>query len=205
MSAVSRNIDRLDTIFDHDNLVANAGLILAGTLMVRLGLEVLINRWVKTGSARPGRKILTVVAAMMAGGTHIDHVDVLRAGATGRVLPFRPMAPSTIGTFLRTFTFGHIRQLDAVMSRVLARAWHLGAGPGSEPLVIDLDSTICEVRSRLHHLRSPRKEQAGRRLRLHQTARLSPSARDTSRHRRDLVRSDAQRLRRIVTRCRPLH
>ena len=145
MSAVSRNIDRLDTIFDHDNLVANAGLILAGTLMVRLGLEVLINRWVKTGSARPGRKILTVVAAMMAGGTHIDHVDVLRAGATGRVLPFRPMAPSTIGTFLRTFTFGHIRQLDAVMSRVLARAWQLGAGPGSEPLVIDLDSTICEV------------------------------------------------------------
>ena len=67
MSAVSRNIDRLDTIFDHDNLVANAGLILAGTLMVRLGLEVLINRWVKTGSARPGHKILTLVAAMLAG------------------------------------------------------------------------------------------------------------------------------------------
>ena len=72
-------------------------------------------------------------------------VEVLRAGATGRVLSFRPMASSTVGTFLRSFTFGHIRQLDAVLSRVLARAWRLGAGPGATSLVIDLDSTICEV------------------------------------------------------------
>jgi len=145
VSAVSRNIDRLDAIFDHDNLVANAGLIVAGTLITKLGLETLINRWVRTGSFGPGRKILTIVAAMMAGGTHIDHVDVLRAGATGRVLPFGVMAPSTIGTFLRSFTFGHIRQLDAVLSRTLARAWALGAGPGNAALVVDLDSTICEV------------------------------------------------------------
>ncbi len=145
MRASSRNIDRIGATFDHDGLVANAGLILAGTLMVRLGLEALIDRWVKTGSAHPGRKILTVVAAMMAGATHIDHVEVLRAGATGRVLPFKIAAPSTVGTFLRSFTFGHLRQLDAVLSRALARVWHLGAGPGPEPLVIDLDSTICEV------------------------------------------------------------
>ena len=145
MSASSRKIDRIETTFDHEGLVANAGLILAGTLMVRLGLEALFGRWVRTGSANAGRKILTVVAAMMAGGTHIDHVDVLRAGATGRVLPFTIAAPSTVGTFLRSFTFGHIRQLDAVLSRTLARAWHLGAGPGTDPLVIDLDSTICEV------------------------------------------------------------
>ena len=82
---------------------------------------------------------------MLAGGTHIDHVGMLRAGRTGRVLGFRPMAPSTVGTFLRTFTFGHIRQLEAVLSRTLARAWGLGAGPGKAPLVVDLDSTICEV------------------------------------------------------------
>jgi len=145
VSAVSRNIDRLDAIFDHENLVANAGLILAGTLITKLGLETLINRWVRTGSANPGRKILTIVAAMMAGATHIDHIDMLRAGATGRVLPFKVMAPSTIGTFLRSFTFGHVRQLDAVASRVLARAWAMGAGPGDQDLVIDLDSTICEV------------------------------------------------------------
>ncbi len=55
------------------------------------------------------------------------------------------MAPSTIGTFLRSFTFGHDRQLDAVCARVLARAWEAGAGPGDNPLDIDLDSTICEV------------------------------------------------------------
>jgi hypothetical protein len=55
------------------------------------------------------------------------------------------MAP-TIGTFLRTFTFGFVCQLDAVASRLLAGAWQLGAGPGDAPLVwIDLDSTICEV------------------------------------------------------------
>ena len=55
------------------------------------------------------------------------------------------MAASTIGTFLRTFTFGHVRQLDAVLSRALQRAWATGAGPDAKPVVIDLDSTICEV------------------------------------------------------------
>ena len=82
---------------------------------------------------------------MMAGATHIDHVNMLRAGATQAVLPFKVMAPSTIGTFLRSFTFGHVRQLDAVASRTLTRAWEAGAGPGNDRLVVDLDSTICEV------------------------------------------------------------
>lgn len=145
MSASSRRIGRLEPIFDHDRLVANAGLIVPATLMARLGVETLINQWVTTGSSRPGRKILTLVAAMIAGATHIDHVSILRAGATQMVLPFRVMAPSTIGTFLRSFTFGHVRQLDAVWSRVLARAWAAGAGPGDRRLVIDLDSTICQV------------------------------------------------------------
>ncbi len=145
MSSLSRKIGRLQATFDHDGLVVNAGLILPATLMARLGLETLIDIWVKTGSPRPGRKILTLVAAMIAGATHIDHCNIVRAGATGRVLPFKVMAPSTIGTFLRTFTFGHVRQLDAVLSRTLARAWQMGAGPGDQPLVIDLDSTICEV------------------------------------------------------------
>ncbi len=145
MSVSSRKLDRLSATFDHDGIVANAGLIVAATLMDRLGLEELVDYWVRTGSSRPGRKILTLVAAMIAGATHIDHVNMLRAGATQRVLPFKVMAPSTIGTFLRTFTFGHVRQLDAVLSRVLARAWETGVGPGSDPLVVDLDSTICEV------------------------------------------------------------
>ena len=88
MSVSSRKLDRLEATFDHGGLVANAGLVVPATLMVRLGLESLIDAWVKTGSARPGRKILTLVAAMIAGGTHIGHVNMLRAGATERVLPF---------------------------------------------------------------------------------------------------------------------
>lgn len=149
MSTSSRTINGLEATFDHDGLVSNAGLVLAATLMARLGLEALIDRHVNTGSANPGRKLLTLVAAMLAGATHIDHVDILRAGATGRVLDFVVAAPSTVGSFLRSFTFGHLRQLDAVLSRTLARAWQLGAGPANEPLVIDLDSTICEVHG--HH------------------------------------------------------
>ena len=145
MFPVSRTIDRYGTTFDHDGLIANAGLVVIATLMSRLGLEALANRWVHTGSFAPGRKLCTLNAAMVAGATHIDHVDVLRVGATQSVLPFKVMAPSTIGTFLRTFTFGFVRQLDAVASRLLANAWAAGAGPADAELVIDLDSTVCEV------------------------------------------------------------
>lgn len=145
MFPVSRTLDRYDTSFDHDGLIANAGLIVVATLMSRLGLEALANRWVRTGSFAPGRKLCTLIAAMLAGATHIDHTDLLRAGATQSVLPFRVMAPSTIGSFLRTFTFGFVRQLDAVAARLLANAWAAGAGPGDADMVIDLDSTICEV------------------------------------------------------------
>jgi hypothetical protein len=55
------------------------------------------------------------------------------------------MAPSTLGTFLRRFSFGHVRQLDRVSEMPMTRAWSLGAGPGDEPMTIDVDSTICEV------------------------------------------------------------
>jgi hypothetical protein len=150
---VSHAIDRVEVRFDDPSLVANAGLVLVGTLVMRLELERLVNAMVRlvgrVGGARPGRKVLTLVHAMVAGGSHIDHVDVLRAGNTAAVLPHRVMAPSTLGTFLRAFTFGHVRQLEAVVGAVLARAWTLGAGPGSARLVIDIDSTICEVEG--HH------------------------------------------------------
>ena len=149
MSAVSRGIDRIEVTFDEPNLVANAGLLLVSTLVVRLGLERLVNATVhlsgRVGGASPGRKVLTLVHAMVAGGSHIDHADMLRSGATGSLLGHRVMAPSTLGTFLRSFSFGHIRQLDKVLAEVLRRAWSLGAGPGSAGVVIDVDSTICEV------------------------------------------------------------
>ena len=149
MGGVSRTIDRVEVTFDDESLVANAGLIMPAALMVRLGLEALVNVTVRlsgrVGGSRPGRKVLSLVATILAGGSHIDHADVLRAGATQRVLPFRVMAPSSLGTFLRAFTFGHVRQLDAVIAETLRRAWSLGAGPGARRLVIDVDSTICEV------------------------------------------------------------
>jgi len=139
--------------FDEPNVVANAGLLLVGTLAVRLELERLVNATVRlsgrVGGSRPGRKVLTLVHAIVAGASHIDHADVLRSGGTQRVLPFRVMAPSTLGTFLRSFTFGHVRQLEAVVGQVLARAWAMGAGPEAGRLVIDVDSTICEVEG--HH------------------------------------------------------
>ena len=155
MSSVSRGIDRIEVTFDEPNLVVNAGLLLVATLVVRLGLERLINEVVdlsgRVGGALPGRKVLTLVHAIAAGGSHIDHADMLRAGATQSVLPHRVMAPSTLGTFLRSFSFGHVRQLDAVLAETLGRAWSLGAGPGADRLVVDLDSTICEVCGKTKH------------------------------------------------------
>ena len=149
MTRVSHALDRVEAIFDDPNLVANAGLLLVATLSQRLGLEVLIDTTVRldgrVGGARPGRKVLTLVHSLCAGGSHIDHTDMLRAGATSGVLGHRVMAPSTIGTFLRSFTFGHCRQIEAVNGHALGRAWSAGAGPGREALVIDIDSTICEV------------------------------------------------------------
>ena len=149
MTRVLQMIDRFEATFDDDTLVADAGLIVPATLMGRLGVEEVVNDMVRlgcrVGGASPGRKVATLVASILAGGTHIDHANRLRAGSTGRVLPFRVMAPSTLGTFLRSFTFGHVRQLDAVMAEITRRAWVGGAGPGEASMTIDLDSTICEV------------------------------------------------------------
>ncbi len=155
MSGVSHGIDRVEVTFDEPNLVANAGLIAPATLMTRLRLEELVNATVRLvgriGGARPGRKVLTLVATILAGGSHIDHANVLRAGATRRVLPFGVMAPSTLGTFLRSFTFGHVRQLDRMLGEALRRAWRLGAGPDDAAMTIDVDSTICEVHGKQKH------------------------------------------------------
>src|SRR6478752_6916238 len=155
VTRVSHVLDRIEATFDDSNLIANAGLLLVATVSERLGLEAMIDTTVRldgrVGGARPGRKMLTLTHSMCAGGSHIDHADMLRAGATGSVLGHRVMAPSTIGTFLRSFTFGHCRQIEAVNGHALERAWAAGAGLGSEPLVIDIDSTICEVTGNHKH------------------------------------------------------
>ena len=153
MKPVSRGIDRIAVTFDDPNLVANAGLLLVATLVAKLGLEDLCNSTIRLGTRvggfQPGRKILTLVHSMVAGASHIDHADMLRAGSTSEVLSHRVMAPSTLGTFLRSFSFGHVRQFEKVIGDVLTRAWSLGAGPGDHQLVVDIDSTIRQVFGRL--------------------------------------------------------
>ena len=145
----SHSLDRLETAFDDGRLVANAGLLLPATLAQHLGLQELVDAHVDLGAvpgrANAGDKVVTLVASALAGGDCIDDAAALRAGGTARVLGCTVKAPSTLGTFLRSFTWGHVRQLDRVTRDLLARAWAAGAGPGATPLTIDLDSTICET------------------------------------------------------------
>lgn len=149
MHTESHNPARLAVTFDDDRAVAGAGLALVATLSDRLGTFELANEMVRLGDvpghAAPGRKILTLVHAMAAGAECIDDCDVLRAGSTERILGHQVMAPSTLGTFLRGFSFGHVRQLDRLSGELLTRAWSLGAGPGDGPMTIDIDSTIQRV------------------------------------------------------------
>ena len=137
--------------FDDPRLVANAGLLLPVTLAQHLGLREVVDSHVDLGDA-PGRanlgdKLLTLVASALAGGDFIDDADVLRRGGTAGAIGCVVKAPSTLGTFLRSFRWGHVRQLDRVSRELLSQAWAAGAGPGEGPLTIDLDSTICETSS----------------------------------------------------------
>ena len=105
----------------------NAGLILPATLAQHLGLPQLVQQRLDLGNA-PGRantgdKIVTLVASALAGGDCIDDADVLRTGRTAGALGCVVKAPSTLGTFLRSFRWGHVRQLDRVSRELLARAW----------------------------------------------------------------------------------
>ena len=88
---------------------------------------------------------MSLVHGMLVGADSIDDMNVLRAGSTSLILGHTVMAPSTLGTFLRAFSFGHVRQLDHVLDQSLVRAWGAGGGPGELPLVIDVDSFIGEV------------------------------------------------------------
>jgi hypothetical protein len=143
------SLDRREVTFDDDHLVANAGLLLPATLAQHLGLLELFDEHVDLGDA-PGRahvgdKAMTLIHSALAGGDSIDDADALRAGATDSVLGHVVLAPSTLGTFLRSFSWGHARQLDVVAGELLARAWVAGAGPGREPFIIDVDSSLHET------------------------------------------------------------
>jgi hypothetical protein len=146
--ASCHTLDQLDSCFDPTHAVANAGLLLAATLAQRLGIEqaadALLDLGERAGAYRPGRRLLPLVHALLAGGDGIDDADLLGCGATSQVLGHRVMALHP-GTFLRAFTFGHARQLDRACEQLLMRAWAAGAGPGDGPMTMDLDSTVCEV------------------------------------------------------------
>lgn len=143
-------LDRLEVSFDDERLVSDAGVVLVATLAERLGIERLAQRFVRLrpdqpGARSAGRKVMSLVYAMLLGADSIDDCDLLRSGRTRRLLGGWVAAPSTLGTFLRAFTFGHVRQLDRLLAEALQRAWAAGAGPGAERLVIDVDSFVGEV------------------------------------------------------------
>ena len=137
--------------FDDPNLLSAAGLVPVLVLADSAGLSTLAGEHLSVPGdkgANAGLKVASLVAGMVAGADSIDDMALLRHGGMGRVFA-RAYAPSTLGSFLRAFTFGHVRQLDAVASRFLtalaAQAPQVvGDGAGGRVLV-DVDDTIIEV------------------------------------------------------------
>jgi hypothetical protein len=147
-------LDGVRVAFDDERAVSGAGVALIATLAQRLGLEALAGQVVRLrrdrpGAANAGRKVMALIYAMVLGADSIEDADVLRAGRAGRLLGGWIPAPSTLGTFLRAFTFGHVRQLDKLLGQALERAWRAGAGPGENRLVVDVDSFVGQVCGRL--------------------------------------------------------
>ena len=143
-------LDGVRVVFDDGWAVSDAGIALVATLAERLGIERVAGRLVQLSRERPGaanvgRKVMALVYAMLLGADSIDGCELLRAGRTRRLLGGWLPAPSTLGTFLRAFTFGHVRQLDRLLAEAITRAWRAGAGPGDGRLVVDVDSFIGEV------------------------------------------------------------
>ena len=141
-------LDAVGVAFDDRRAVSDAGIVLVATLAARLGIAALAERFVRlgerVGAANWGRKVITLIYAMVLGADCIEDCDVLRSGRLSALLG-RVAAPSTLGTFLRAFTFGHVRQLDRLLAEALRRAWATDAGPGAGRLVIDVDSFIGQV------------------------------------------------------------
>lgn len=138
------------TRFDDANLVSTAGLVPIMGLAQNCGLHALADEHLSVPTdkgAHPGAKIGSLVAGMVAGADSIADMALLRHGAMGTLFD-HPYAPSTLGSFLRTFTFGHVRQLDAVASRflrALATRTPLVAGIDAGRMLVDIDDSIIEV------------------------------------------------------------
>jgi Transposase DDE domain group 1 len=140
-------------VFDEQNLVSSAGLVPVLELAEQTGLSRLIGEHVdlpstrvKSGAANPAGKLTSIIAAMMCGADNIDDGNVLRAGGTPRVFD-EVYAPSTLGIFLREFTFGHANQLAAVgRAHLVALAQRVPLLPGiGERAFVDIDSLLRPV------------------------------------------------------------
>jgi len=146
---LSHRFPPASAVFDDPNLVSAAGLIPVVRLAQDAGLTRLADQQLSVPGdkgAHAGRKVMSLVAGMVAGGDSIDDMALLRHGGMGKVFD-RPYAPSTLGSFLRAFTFGHVRQLDAVASRflsALAASTPVVTGIGAR-VMVDIDDTIIEV------------------------------------------------------------
>ena len=136
-------------VFDEPNLLAAAGLVPMVALADRVGLQDLADQILTVPTdkgANAGLKVTSVVAGMVAGADSIDDMAILRHGGMRRVFD-ACYAPSTLGSFLRKFSFGHVRQLDAVASRTLIRlAQQAPLLPGIDDYALaDMDDSIIEV------------------------------------------------------------
>jgi Transposase DDE domain group 1 len=142
----------VDVAFDDRNLIADAGLVPLVALAEQIGLPGLVEEHVtisgaaNSAGANPGVKVMSLVAGMVAGADSIEDVDRLRHA--GNAVVFEEIrAPSTLGSFLRAFTHGHVQQLNAVLRRTLIRLTEqTPLLPGAEEVVfVDLDSTHRQV------------------------------------------------------------
>ena len=140
----------VSAVFDDPNLVSVAGLVPMLRLARSAGLDELAQSRLSVPTdkgANAGGKVMALVAGMLAGADSIDDMNLLRHGGMGRLFD-RTYAPSTLGSFLREFRFGHVRQLDAVASRTLvnlASAAPLLQIRDGERVMVDVDDTIIEV------------------------------------------------------------
>ena len=135
--------------FDEPNLVSACGLIPVMRLAADAGLDALADQLLTVPSdkgANAGGKVTALIAGMVAGADSIDDLALLRHGAMGKVFD-RLYAPSTLGSFLREFRFGHVRQLDGVASRFLiGLAGRSSVLPGLDgTALVDVDDSIVEV------------------------------------------------------------
>jgi len=143
---VSHSYPAISATFDDPNLVSCAGLAPAMALAQRAGLAELVADTLTLkakGGVNAHVKVPALVAGMVAGADSIDDMDLLRHGGMQRLFN-GVRAPSTLGTFLRSFTFGHVRQLDAVASRFLVGlAKNAPILPGAgQGVFVDIDDTI---------------------------------------------------------------